>query len=57
MNKIEKWQEEFDFLDENDRLMYMIDLAKDVTSLPRELRTDDSLNVYFVFLLRRYSLS
>lgn len=43
MNKIEKWREEFDFLDENDRLMYMIDLAKDVTSLPRELRTDDRL--------------
>ena len=43
MNKIEKWREEFDFLDENDRLMYMIDLAKDVTSLPQELRTNDRL--------------
>tara|TARA_E500000178_G_scaffold356632_1_gene436351 strand:- start:70231 stop:70626 length:396 start_codon:yes stop_codon:yes gene_type:complete len=43
MNKIAKWREEFDFLDENDRLMYMIDLAKDVTSLPQELRTNDRL--------------
>ena len=29
MNKIKRWKEEFDFLDENDRLIYIIDLAKD----------------------------
>ena len=40
MNKIKKWKEEFDFLDENDRLIYIIDLAKDITSLPKELRTE-----------------
>ena len=43
MDKIKKWQEEFDFLDENDRLMYIIDLAKNTTSLPKHLRTDDRL--------------
>jgi len=43
MNKIQKWREEFEYLDENDRLMYIIDLAKNVTSLPQELRTDDRL--------------
>jgi cysteine desulfuration protein SufE len=43
MNKIQKWREEFSYLDENDRLIYIIDLAKHVTSLPRELRTDDRL--------------
>ena len=43
MNKIEKWKEEFDYLDENDRLIYIIDLAKHITSLPKELRTDDRL--------------
>ena len=43
MNKIKKWKEEFDFLDENDRLIYIIDLAKDITSLPKELRTENRL--------------
>ena len=43
MNKIEKWKEEFDYLDENDRLIYIIDLAKYVTSLPKKLRTEDRL--------------
>ena len=43
MNKIQKWKEEFEYLDENDRLFYIIDLAKDITSLPKELRTDDRL--------------
>ena len=41
--KIQKWQDEFDFLDENDRLMYIIDLAKNTTSLPKDLRTEDRL--------------
>ena len=43
MNKIEKWKEEFNYLDENDRLIYIIDLAKHITSLPKELRTEDRL--------------
>tara|TARA_B100000989_G_scaffold93263_1_gene67636 strand:- start:20725 stop:21120 length:396 start_codon:yes stop_codon:yes gene_type:complete len=43
MNKIQKWKEEFEYLDENDRLFYIIDLAKHITSLPKELRTDDRL--------------
>lgn len=43
MNKIQKWKEEFEYLDENDRLFYIIDLAKHITSLPAELRTDDRL--------------
>ena len=43
MNKIKKWKEEFSYLDENDRLIYIIDLAKHMTSLPKELRTDDRL--------------
>ena len=42
MNKIKKWKEEFEYLDENDRLYYIIDLAKNVTSWPRDLRTDDT---------------
>ena len=41
--KIKKWRDEFDFLDENDRLMYIIDLAKNTTSLPKNLRTEDRL--------------
>jgi len=43
MNKIQKWKEEFEYLDENDRLFYIIDLAKHITLLPKELRTDDRL--------------
>ena len=41
--KIQTWREEFDFLDENDRRMYIIDLAKNTTSLPKNLRTEDRL--------------
>ena len=41
--KIQKWRDEFDFLDENDRLLYIIDLAKNTTSLPKNLRTEDRL--------------
>tara|TARA_B100001057_G_scaffold268905_1_gene269079 strand:+ start:5058 stop:5459 length:402 start_codon:yes stop_codon:yes gene_type:complete len=43
IDKIQKWRDEFDFLDENDRLMYIIDLAKNTTSLPKNLRTEDRL--------------
>ena len=43
MNKIEKWKEQLDYLDENDRLIYIIDLAKYVSSLPKKLRTEDRL--------------
>ena len=41
MNKIKKWHDEFGFLEGDDRLMYIIDLAKNKTSLPAELRTED----------------
>ena len=43
IDKIQKWRDEFDFLDENDRLIYIIDLAKNTTSLPKNLRTEDRL--------------
>ena len=43
MNKIDNYAEEFEFLDEEERLFYLIDLAKRKTSLPEELRTDDRL--------------
>lgn len=43
IDKIQKWRDEFDFLDENDRLMYIIDLAQNTTSLPKNLRTEDRL--------------
>lgn len=43
MNKIEQWADDLSILDENDRLMHIIDLAKNKTSLPKELRTDDRL--------------
>lgn len=41
MNKIKEYAEEFSFLDGEERLMHLIDLAKRPTSLPEELRTDD----------------
>lgn len=41
MNKIKEYAEEFSFLDGEERLMHLIDLAKKPTSLPAELRTDD----------------
>ena len=43
MDKIQQWADDLSMLDENDRLMYIIDLAKNITSLPKELRTESRL--------------
>lgn len=41
MSKIDDYAEEFSFLEDDDRLIHLIDLAKRPTNLPVELRTDD----------------
>ncbi len=41
MNKIKEYADEFSFLDGEERLMHLIDLAKRPTNLPKELRTED----------------
>ena len=39
---IQEWSEELAlFTDGTERLMYLVELAKKSTTLPRELRTDD----------------
>ena len=43
MSKIDNYAADFEFLDAEERLMHLIDLAKRKTSLPEELRTDDRL--------------
>ena len=44
MNKIQDWVEEFDIFDDvMDQYAYLIDLAKEPTTLPEALRTDDRL--------------
>ncbi len=43
MSKLKHWEEEFSFLDDDDRLMHLIDLAKKETNLPETLRTKDRL--------------
>ena len=43
MNKIKKYGEDFSLLDDEDRLMHLIDLAKRPTTLPMELRSDNNL--------------
>jgi len=43
MSKITEYAEEFSFLDDEDRLMHLIDLAKRPTTLPVELRSDNNL--------------
>lgn len=43
MNKIHNWRDELSFMEGQERLVYLIDLAKAETSLPPELRTDDRL--------------
>ena len=43
MSKIQSWADELSLLDDEDRLMYLIDIAKKPTSLPAELRTEDRL--------------
>lgn len=41
MTKIKTWADELSFLDDDDRLMYLVELAKNATTLPEALRTDD----------------
>ena len=41
MSKITAWADEFAFLDGDERLMFLLDLAKNATTLPEVLRTDD----------------
>ena len=41
MSKIEEYAEEFSWLDSDDRLMHLIDLAKNATTLPEALRTEE----------------
>ena len=36
MNKFDEYAEELGFLDSDERLMYLIDLAKNATTLPPE---------------------
>ena len=43
MDKIQQWADDLSMLDDNDRLMHIIDLAKNTTSLPKELRTESRL--------------
>jgi len=40
MTKIDNYAEEFSFLDGEERLVHLIDLAKRPTNLPEEMRTD-----------------
>ena len=41
---ISEWSEELSLFDDGtERLMYLVELAKKSTTLPRELRTDDRL--------------
>jgi cysteine desulfuration protein SufE len=42
MEKINTWAEEMEFLDEDDRLVHLIDLAKKSTTLPEEYRTNSN---------------
>ena len=41
--KIDKWADDLSLLEGTDRLTYLVDLAKQATTLPEELRTDDKL--------------
>ena len=43
MDKIQQWADDLSMLDENDRLMHIIELAKNKTSLPKELTTESRL--------------
>mgnify|MGYP000860810339 FL=1 len=43
MMKINKWADDLGLLEGQERLMYLVDLAKNATTLPKELRTDDRL--------------
>ena len=41
MSKIDDYAEEFSWLESEDRLTHLIDLAKNATTLPEALRTED----------------
>jgi len=41
--KINKWADDLGLLEGQERLMYLVDLARNATTLPKELRTDDRL--------------
>jgi cysteine desulfuration protein SufE len=41
MSKIDNYADEFSFLDGEERLIHLIDLAKRPTNLPEEMRTDN----------------
>jgi len=43
MSKLQHWADEFSFLDGDERLIHLIDLAKKPTNLPEALRTKDRL--------------
>ena len=43
MNKIDQFADDLNLLEGTDRLVYLVDRAKQATSLPKELRTDDRL--------------
>ena len=43
MSKIDQFADDLNLLEGTDRLVYLVDRAKQATSLPKELRTDDRL--------------
>lgn len=43
MSKIESWAEDFDFLDDDEKLETLIDYAKKAGSMPDLLKTNDNL--------------
>jgi len=42
-DKINKWADDLSLLEGTERLSYLVDLARQATTLPEELRTDDKL--------------
>ena len=43
VSKIDQFADDLNLLESTDRLVYLVDRAKQATSLPKELRTDDRL--------------
>ena len=43
VSKIDQFADDLNLLEGTDRLVYLVDRAKQATSLPKELRTDDRL--------------
>lgn len=41
--KLNKWADDLSFLDGTEKLSYLVDLARNSTTLPEQLRTDDRL--------------